>query len=142
MKTIMISGGFDPFTHVHLDYIRQAMDYGGFIQCVISSDRQLIMKKGKVNIPEKDRREILHLILEGLHVPHRAIVNIYDKDTTLIAKVVEAWRPNILCRGGDKTIKDMPEEERRACEENGVEIVYTEFRIDVHGSQMEIGKEL
>jgi len=138
----MISGNFDPFTHAHLDYIKQAMNYGGFILCILSSDKQLMVKKGKVNIPEASRKEILHLILEGLHIPHRAVINIHDRDTAFIEKAIRSWRPNILCRGGDKSIEDMPAGELAACEEAMVEIVHAEFKIDTHGSQMELDKEL
>lgn len=142
MKTVMVTGHWDPFTDSQLDYIEQAMNYGGFILCVVSSDKQALMKKNKVNVPEQARKRILHLILEGLHVPHRVIINNQDKDTGHITNTVKSWRPNILFRGGDKTIDDMPEDERQACEESGVEILHAEFRIDRHGSQMEIGKEL
>ena len=129
----MISGHFDPFTDAHLDYIFQAMNYGSYMVCVVSSDKQLEMKKGKVNIPAVGRVRILDLILTGLHLQHRAVVNMFDEDTTLVANALRWWDPDIFCRGGDKTLDTMPPGERAVCDEFGIKIVHAEFRIDRHG---------
>ena len=142
MKQIMVSGNFDPFTFAHLDYIKKASKMGGMptdnfgnvLVCVVSSDEQVMMKKGKVNEPENERREILHLILKGLEIPHAVFINHFDKYTTLVAETLRKLRPDVFCRGSDKTIEDMPEEERLACEDYGIKIVHIQSDKIAHGS--------
>jgi len=68
--------------------------------CIVSSDRQLMMKKGKVNIPEQGRRRILELILGGLCYESEdksahTYVNIWDAKTTLVAEALRYWEPDI-----------------------------------------------
>ena len=136
MKTVMVSGHFDPFHDVHLDYIKQAMTHGDFLICVVSSDGQLIQKKGSFNIPESGRLDIVHLILRGLDIPHKAVVNQWDKATTLIAKALEFWQPDVLFRGNDKTLETMPAEERKVCDELQIQIVHAVLDRERHGSEM------
>ena len=130
----MISGHFDPFTHGHLSYIKQAK--GDMLLCVVSSDSQLLMKKGKVNVPEKHRLEIMDIILTGLGLPHVTVLNIWDKDTTLVAEALRFLQPAIFFRGGDKTIEDMPPEERQVCDDLGIKILHAKLEYDVHGANM------
>ena len=133
MKTVLISGHFDPFHFAHLEYIKQASKLGDFLICVVSSDRQVIMKKGVVNEPERERAEIVGLILCGLGIRSQVLVNYLDRDTTLVARELNSLKPGIFCRGTDKTIDDMPPDEKKVCDELGIEIVHTEG-VQVHGS--------
>ena len=136
MKTVLVSGHFDPFHDIHLAYIKQAMAYGGYLICVVSSDVQLLKKKGKVNIPEAGRTEIVDLILEGLHVPHETLWNDWDKETTLVAEALRALKPDIFFRGGDKTLDTMPSEEREVCDELGIRIRHAWLPYEAHSSTM------
>jgi cytidyltransferase-like protein len=134
MKTVMITGNFDPLTDAGLDYIEQAMKQGDYLICIVSSDKQLVMKKGRVNIPQHGRFRLIDLVLKGLDCNHMTYINIYDNDTTLVAEALRHYRPDILFRGGDKTLDDMPVEERMACNDLGIKILHGEFRINRHGS--------
>mgnify|MGYP001612402381 CR=1 FL=1 len=148
MKTVMVSGHFDPFHDGHLSYIKQAIPHiykkentetrSGLLICIVSNDAQLLKKKGKVNITEGGRWEIVDLILTGLGVPHRTVVNVWDKGTTLVAEALREWRPHIFFRGGDKTLEDMPPEERRVCDELGIQILHAKLEYDRHGSKMQL----
>tara|TARA_Y100000310_G_scaffold302941_1_gene340803 strand:- start:6225 stop:6986 length:762 start_codon:yes stop_codon:yes gene_type:complete len=135
-KTVVVSGHFDPLTDAHLDYFKQALELDEQLTCIVSSDDQLLKKKGKVNIPQENRREIVELILRGLGSNGEVIINTLDTDTTLIAKALAAIHPGILFRGGDKTLETMPPEELRVCKEYQIEISHAEFRIDTHGRRM------
>ena len=139
MKRFMISGNFDPFHHGHLSYIKQVVRLAAqddYLVCIVSSDKQLMMKKDKVNIPESSRQEILNLILKGLRVSGVALVNEWDTETTLVAKALYAVTPRVFFRGGDKTLADMPPDERRVCEELGIEIRHARLEVDTHGKGM------
>ena len=132
MKTVMVSGHFDPFHFAHLGYIEQAIELGDQLICLISSDKQVIMKKGKVNEPENERAMLMAQVLKGLHHSYIVLINQWDKDT-LVAKALEALRPDIFCRGTDKTIEDMPPEEKAVCEELGIKIIHIQGQV-IHGS--------
>ncbi|KKK79960.1 hypothetical protein LCGC14_2828270 [marine sediment metagenome] len=132
MKTVMISGYFDPFHYAHLEYIKKASKLGDNLVCVVSDDKQARMKKGKANEPADKRAEIIDLILMGLGVQHTVYVNTID-ETTYVAKVLRQIFPDIFCRGSDKAIEDMPPDEREACEELDIEIVHLDG-VQAHGS--------
>ena len=131
MKTVMVSGNFDPFHYGHLDYIKQSSKLGE-LECVVSSDHQVKQKKGGVNEPAIDRVEILDLVLKGLGVKYGIGVNVWD-NTTMVALALSVIRPDIFCRGSDKTIDDMPPEEKKVCDELGIEVVHVKGK-QVHGS--------
>lgn len=136
MTTIAISGHFDPFHPMHLDYIRQAMSLGDHLVCIVGSDKQLLMKKGRYNIPEEGRREIVELILEGLGINSIAVVNTFDTETTLVANALRYFRPDVFCRGGDKTPGTIPPDEVLACQQHNIKVAYAEFKQDMHSSRM------
>ncbi len=138
MIKVMVSGHFDPFHDMHLDYIEQAAAMGGYLVCVVSSDKQLLAKKGVVHIPEENRRRIVDLVLRGLGIAHETLINGFDIETTLVADALRSLKPNIFCRGGDKTPEDMPEDEFKACLEYHIDIQYAEFKVDRHGSRMKV----
>ena len=131
MKTVMVSGNFDPFHYAHLHYIKKASKLG-YILCVISTDTQVIQKKGKVNEPEDERLKMLDIILEGAHIIGHSLINRWDEDT-LVAKALKALKPDIFARGTDKTIADMPPEEKAVCDELGIKIIHIQGKV-IHGS--------
>jgi len=133
MKTAMISGHFDPFTYAHLDYIKGASKLGDSLVCVVSNNKQAEMKKGRVNEPVEDRAEILDLIMRGLDIEHQVYVNTLDKRTTYVSEMIAHIHPDIFCRGSDKSIEDMPPDEKKVCEELGIEIIHVKGKI-IHGS--------
>ncbi|KKN63740.1 hypothetical protein LCGC14_0498440 [marine sediment metagenome] len=133
---VMVSGHFDPLHDGHLSYLKQAIAHGDAILCVVSSDAQLMMKKGNVNIPQRGRSNIVRLILEGMRVLNVVVVNQWDKETTLVAEALRVLKPAVFFRGGDKTIEDMPPEERQVCDELGIEIRHAVLEHDRHGARM------
>jgi len=134
MKTVMVSGHFDPFHFAHLEYIKHASQMGDFLIVVVSSDKQAILKKGKANEPALARAEILDLILKGLEIKHKVLVNMIQDETTYVSKMLEYFKPDIFVRGTDKTIDDMPKEEKAVCDRLGIKIVHVKGKI-VHGSE-------
>jgi bifunctional ADP-heptose synthase (sugar kinase/adenylyltransferase) len=133
----MVSGYFDPCTDAGLDYLEQAIALKpDLLICVVGSDNQLMMKKGKINMPQESRVKFAALLLKGLGIKACVLVNVYDTETTYIAKALEVLQPDILFRGGDKNIDMMPIPEKNICEKLHIEIKHGEFRIDRHGSRM------
>lgn len=136
-KTVMVSGHFDGFHSGHLDYLEQATKQGDSIICIISSDKQLLMKKEKVNIHEKERLWILDTILRGIGCNYQVFINVWDIETPTITEALRQWKPDVLFRGYDKKPETMPEAERKVCKELDIEIVYAKNRIgERHSSEM------
>lgn len=136
MKTVLVSGHFDPLHDIHLEYIQYAMNYGDYLICLVSTDRQVLMKKGKVNVPEEGRLKLLRCALKGLGIPCHVALNVHDKDTPLIAKALRYWHPDVLCRGADKKPDDIPPEEHNVCCDLDIKVVYAELKTERHGAEM------
>jgi len=104
MKTIMVSGGFDPIHVGHLDLLKDAAVYGKVI-VALNSDDWLIRKKGYTFMPWDDRREIL----ESINYVD-SVVGVDDKDDT-VCEAIKEYRPNIFGNGGDRIETNTPESE-------------------------------
>ncbi len=121
-RQVAIAGGFDPFHQGHLDHLRKAAALGDYLIVIVSSDADMIRKKGKANIPQKSRIEILDLICKGLGIQHIVIPTI-DRDGT-VAQTLRLVSPDIFAKGGDRTLFNMPDNEVQICKEVGCEIRY------------------
>jgi cytidyltransferase-like protein len=137
LKSIMVTGYFQGFHNDHLAYLEKAKEQGLPIICVVASDAQLLLKKRKVNITEDDRCQIVRLILNGMEADNLVCVNIWDKDTT-ITEALRFFKPTVLLRGFDKSIETMPESEKQACDELGIQIIHARdgFDHNLHSSEV------
>ena len=137
LKMVMVSGHFDGFHSGHLDYIIQSLQLGCKLLCIVSTDKQLRLKKGKVNVEESYRWRILDLILRGMNYEHCVFLNLWDDNTTQVTEALRHFKPDIFFRGYDKTLETMPPEERKVCEELGIEIIHAKNRIgERHSSEI------
>ncbi len=59
MKTVAVSGYFDPLHVGHLEYLKMAKSLGDKLIVIVNSDLQASLKKGKSFMSEKDRIEII-----------------------------------------------------------------------------------
>ena len=119
---VMISGYFEGIHSGHLDYLLQAVRMGNII-CIVASDSQVLLKKGVVKIPERERLLLVATMLRGLGSKFVVCLNYWDKDTT-ITETLKKWKPKILFRGYDKKIETMPPTEYQVCKELGIEIIH------------------
>lgn len=55
MKTVAISGYFDPIHVGHLEYITEARKLGDKLIVIVNNNQQCVLKKGKQFMDEKDR---------------------------------------------------------------------------------------
>ena len=95
MKTVLVSGGFDPLHVGHLDLIKAANKLGEVL-VALNSDDWLLHKKGYVFTPWEDRRRLL-LALKLII----AVVPVSDSDGTVSAALREL-KPDIFANGGDR----------------------------------------
>ena len=103
MKTVAISGYFDPLHVGHLEYIELAADLGDHLTVIVNNDYQCELKKGKSFMPSKDRVRII----QALSVVDTTFLSV-DTDLS-VCKSLSIIRPNIFANGGDRTIGEIPE---------------------------------
>ena len=113
MKTIVISGGFDPIHPGHIAMIEQAAEYGE-VHIVVNSDDWLIRKKGFLFQPWVDRKKILEAYTKNIH-------SVDDADGTVCAALREI-KPDYFGNGGDRKQTNTPELD--VCAELGIEAVF------------------
>jgi len=115
MKTIAISGYFDPLHVGHLEYIELAADLGDHLTVIVNNDYQCELKKGKSFMPENDRVRII----QALAVVDTTFLSI-DNDLS-VCKSLAFVQPNIFANGGDRTLGEIPE--TRVMKEYDIEMV-------------------
>ena len=115
MKTVMVSGGFDPIHGGHVQMIRDAAQYGNVI-VVANSDDWLMRKKGYVFMSFEERAKILKEIKGVILV---SAVN--DSDNT-VCEAIRMLRPDYFANGGDRGKTNTPEQ--NVCEQLGVEMLW------------------
>jgi D-beta-D-heptose 7-phosphate kinase/D-beta-D-heptose 1-phosphate adenosyltransferase len=116
IKTVCVSGGFDPLHIGHVRYIREASKLGDYLIVILNTDEFLTKKKGKPFMCFEERKEIL-FALEGVDEVFGAI----DKDMT-VCETLRLLKPDIFAKGGDRTLGNIPEKE--VCEELGIDMVF------------------
>lgn len=115
---VAVSGGFDPLHLGHLDHIKKAKALGDWLIAMVNPDEDMVRKKGYCFMPLRERVEMVR----ALRYVDDVIV-VIDKDGT-VAKTLEAVKPNIFAKGGDRTPENMPQNEIEACRKVGCKIVY------------------
>jgi len=118
MVKVAVAGGFDPLHIGHIKHIEVASKLGDRLIVMVSTDMDMIRKKGYEFMPFKERMEII----KALKWVDEVVPSI-DADGT-VAKTLKAIKPDIFAKGGDRTEDNMPENEIQACKEIGCKIVY------------------
>lgn len=118
MVKVAVAGGFDPLHIGHIRHIEAASNLGGRLIVIVSTDRDMIRKKGYEFLPFEERMEII----KALKWVDEVIPSI-DADGT-VAKTLKVIKPDIFAKGGERTEDNMPENEIQACKEIGCKIVY------------------
>jgi len=120
--TVAVSGGFDPLHVGHINFLKEARDYGDTLLVILNNDNWLKKKKGFVFMSENDRKEIL----KALRYVDDVKISFHDenpKDMSVCTEL-EVFHPDVFCLGGDKrrTLKDVPE--INLCNELGIKMVW------------------
>jgi len=123
MKTIIVSGFFNPLHGGHLDMIEAARKMGDKLIVVVNNDEQQILKKGKVILTEQNRARLL----SALRDVDEVVVAI-DNDPTVIKtlEMIASRYPNeklVFANGGDRdSARVVPETE--ICKKYGIGMVF------------------
>ena len=123
MRTVIVSGGFDPVHVGHLRLFKEAKKHGDRLIVVVNSDDFLIAKKGYFAESQEDRRELIQAF-ECVDMVFPAI----DKDQTVCETLKELKKLSaeddqlVFANGGDRFLDDVPEV--KVCKENGIETLF------------------
>ena len=115
MKTVAVSGYFDPVHIGHLEYLKLAKKFGEKLIVIVNNNHQCVLKKGKAFMDEADRVEIVRC----LKMVDEVFLSI-DKDKTVCASL-EFIKPDIFANGGDRSTKEVPE--TSICKKYNIEMI-------------------
>src|SRR3954464_5735795 len=114
-KIVATSGGFDPIHPGHISCIVESKKYGETLVVIVNGDAFLTSKKGR----PFQNLETRSLIVSGITGVDYVVPFEIDDDQTVI-KALEAIRPHIFTKGGDRVDKaSLPEWE--VCKKHGIE---------------------
>jgi cytidyltransferase-like protein len=126
MRRVAIISGYANVCHRgHIEYARLAKEFvgpDGFVYFIVNSDKQSMLKKGYIFVPEEDRLAIMG----ALKYVDEAILSI-DLDRS-VCKTIEMLcmrdiKPTHFLNGGDVTVdKKCPEED--ICIVHGIDLLY------------------
>lgn len=115
MKIVAVSGYFDPIHVGHIEYLKLAKELGGKLIVILNNDEQAKLKKGKPFMPLEERKSIL----KAIKYVDEVFISI-DNDKS-VCKSLEAIKPDIFAKGGDRFSSEIPEAE--ICRKLGIKIV-------------------
>ena len=111
MKTVFVSGGFDPLHSGHIEYFKEAKKLGDKLVVGLNSDEWLVNKKGKPFMPFKERAAI---VKELLCVDEVILVEDDDHGgtTKAIGYLLQTTTGKIIvANGGDRVDGNIPEQD-------------------------------
>lgn len=120
-KIVITSGYFDPVHVGHIECLELAKELGDKLVVILNTDQQAILKKGKVFMPQNERRKII----ESLRVVDE-VFDCVDEDKSVCASIralADLYRGHeiIFAKGGDRFADNIPE--AILCRELGIAIV-------------------
>jgi len=118
MKVVATSGYFDPLHIGHVELMEKAKALCGAesrLIVIVNNDEQAKLKKGFSFMPQDERMKIVG----ALRCVDEVFLSI-DKDRT-VCKSLEALKPDVFAKGGDRTSGEIPEAE--ICKKLGIKIV-------------------
>jgi len=119
-KVVATSGGFDPIHPGHISCIIDSKKYGDTLVVIVNGDAFLTAKKGR----PFQNLETRCLIVSGIVGVDYVIPFEIHGDQT-VAKALEALKPDVFTKGGDRLAKaHLPEAEQAAIDKYKIKTVY------------------
>ena len=133
MKTIAISGGFDPIHIGHVRLMNEAKKLGDKLIVIINNDNWLKQKKGYTFMKEEDRLEII----KNLKCVDEVFLTEHDENTQdmSVCNELNKIKPTIFANGGDRKEDNIPEYE--LCNKLGIKMIF-----NVGGNKLRSSSEL
>jgi cytidyltransferase-like protein len=122
-KIVIVSGHFNPLHGGHLDMIEHASQMGDRLIAIVNNDKQQLLKKGKIILPQQNRARLLAALR---HVDE--VVVAHDEDAAVsrtLRHLAEKYVEDelIFVNGGDRDSKKVIPE-ANICEEHNITLVF------------------
>ncbi len=119
-KIVATSGGFDPIHPGHISCFIESKKYGDTLVVIVNGDAFLTAKKGR----PFQNLETRCLIVSGIQgVDYVVPFEIRDDQT--VGKALDALKPDIFTKGGDRVaLSTLPEAEQEAIKNNNIEVIF------------------
>jgi D-beta-D-heptose 7-phosphate kinase/D-beta-D-heptose 1-phosphate adenosyltransferase len=120
MKTVVVSGGFDPIHVGHVRLMNSAKELGDKLIVVINNDNWLKKKKGYNFMSQVDRAEII----SNLKCVDEVFLTLHEEncDDMSVCRELEQLKPDIFANGGDRKEDNIPEYD--LCNKLGISMVF------------------
>src|SRR3989344_7928937 len=116
MKSVAVSGYFDPLHIGHIEYLKLAKALGDKLIVILNNDKQILIKRGKTPFMNQEQRKKL---LESIKYVDEVFISI-DEDKSVCESLKEI-RPDIFAKGGDRFAYEIPE--TKICKELNIKII-------------------
>lgn len=120
MNIVAVTGCFDVLHIGHIRLIRYAQQYGKIIMG-INSDRTIKLLKGDsrpVN-NQNYRKEFLESV--------KKVYKVFIVDDVNMVEFLKLHKPQFWCKGADRNLETLNQEERKIVENYGGQIVFAPF---------------
>lgn len=125
MKLVIVSGFFNPLHGGHLDMIEAAAQLGDRLLVIVNNDKQQMIKKGKIILPQENRYRLM-TALRGVDEVMLAIDE--EPSVTETLRIIAQTHPYdrlIFANGGDRVDPGaIPGPEAELCRQRGIEMVF------------------
>lgn len=128
MKTVAVSGGFDPLHIGHVRLIKAARELGDRLVVILNNDNWLLKKKGYTFMNEQERKEIL---LAFPFVDEVVITSHQKNDEDMsVSETLRVVQPDIFANGGDRNEENAKDphsslyRDIHTCEELDISMVF------------------
>lgn len=120
-KVIMTNGGFDLLHAGHLYYLQAARQKADALVVLMNSDTSVRGHKGPLR-PVNAQEHRAYALAACWFVDAVVIF-----DSARVVKEIEALRPDIYCKSAEFNVETIPQEERKAAEAVGAQIIFLPF---------------
>lgn len=131
MKTVAISGGFDPIHVGHIEMMKEAKALGDRLVVIINNDNWLMAKKGFVFMQEQERK----IVIEAIRYVDEVVISSHDKNAAgalamSVSKELEKVHPDIFANGGDRDEKNAADpnsslhHDIETCKKLGIKMIF------------------
>lgn len=121
-KIVITSGYFNPLHIGHMNLMREAKKLGDFLVVIVNNDQQVKAKGSIPFMPEKERIEIVK------DIKHVDAVFLSIDENLPISKSLRAIANQykgelFFAKGGDRNVSNIPQSEKKVCQEFNIQIV-------------------
>ena len=104
---VAVSGGFDPIHIGHIRMFNEAKALGDKLVVIINNDNWIKQKKGKVFMPDTERKEVI----EALQAVDEVVLTDHQPgcEDMSVCDALKKVRPDIFANGGDRFADNVPE---------------------------------